>query len=108
MEGQAGAADIDRFLILARPAAFFGELRERNRRRILLDPASEILDTSRGQKADLIAMTTHARSGVSRWMLGSVTEKVLRGAGVPLLVVRPQEASAPKKEARGKTQEMKA
>ena len=42
---QAGAADIDRFLILPRPAAFFGELRERNRRRILLDPASEILNS---------------------------------------------------------------
>src|SRR5262245_60817600 len=45
MEGQAGAADDDRFLILPHPAAFFGELRERNRRRILLDPAPEILNS---------------------------------------------------------------
>ena len=53
------------------------------------DPALQILDLARDMKADLIAMTTHGRSGVSRWTLGSVTEKVLRSAEVPLLVVRP-------------------
>jgi nucleotide-binding universal stress UspA family protein len=57
------------------------------------DPALQIVDTCNGQKADLIAMTTHGRAGVSRWMLGSVTEKVLRTAAVPLLVVRPIKAS---------------
>src|SRR5215470_7636414 len=45
MEGQASAADIDRFLILPHPAAFFGELRERDRRRVFLDPAPEILNS---------------------------------------------------------------
>ena len=39
-------------------------------------------------KATLIAMATHGRSGVTRWLLGSVTEKVLRGTANPLLVVR--------------------
>jgi nucleotide-binding universal stress UspA family protein len=53
------------------------------------NPAAEILDTCSGQKADLIAMTTHGRAGISRWMLGSVTEKVLRASPVPMLVVRP-------------------
>jgi nucleotide-binding universal stress UspA family protein len=53
------------------------------------DAAVQILETCREQQADLIAMTTHGRSGISRWMLGSVTEKVLRAAPVPLLVVRP-------------------
>jgi nucleotide-binding universal stress UspA family protein len=33
-------------------------------------------------------MTTHGRSGITRWALGSVMEKVLRLATVPLLVVR--------------------
>ena len=42
MELQPGAAGIDRFLILLRPPALFGELRKSNRRRILLDPASEV------------------------------------------------------------------
>jgi nucleotide-binding universal stress UspA family protein len=53
------------------------------------DPAVQILEACREQGADLIAMTTHGRSGVSRWLLGSVAEKVLRLANVPLLVVRP-------------------
>jgi len=53
------------------------------------DPAVQILEACREQGADLIAMTTHGRSGVSRWLLGSVAERVLRTANVPLLVVRP-------------------
>ncbi len=52
------------------------------------DPASEILNACAGLDAHLIAMTTHGRSGLTRWALGSVTEKVLRAATVPLLVVR--------------------
>lgn len=48
------------------------------------DPAEQIL----GVPADMIAMSTHARTGVSRWILGSVTEKVLRSSPVPMLVVR--------------------
>ena len=43
---------------------------------------------------DLIAMSTHGRSGLSRWAFGSVTAKVLRGANKPVLIVR-----APKEEA---------
>jgi nucleotide-binding universal stress UspA family protein len=56
------------------------------------DPALQILDTARDLKADLIAMTTHGRAGVSRWALGSVAEKVLRAAEVPLLLVRTAKA----------------
>ncbi|MBI4564199.1 MAG: universal stress protein [Planctomycetes bacterium] len=52
------------------------------------DPASEILAEAAARAVDLIAMTTHGRSGVSRWVLGSVTEKVVRAADAPLLVVR--------------------
>lgn len=52
------------------------------------DPAVQILETCRETGADLIAMTTHGHSGLSRWMLGSVAEKVLRAAHLPLLVVR--------------------
>ena len=56
------------------------------------DPAAQILDVARELKADLIAMTTHGRTGLSRWALGSVAEKVLRAAEGPLLVVRPGRA----------------
>jgi nucleotide-binding universal stress UspA family protein len=37
---------------------------------------------------NLIAMCTHGRSGVKRWALGSVTEKVVRHSGDPVLVIR--------------------
>ena len=53
------------------------------------DPAVQILETCREKGADLIAMTTHGRSGVPRWLMGSVAEKVLWASNVPLLVVRP-------------------
>lgn len=52
------------------------------------DPAAEIVDHSHAAGVDLIAMATHGRSGLSRWMLGSVAERVIRSSGVPLLVVR--------------------
>ena len=58
------------------------------------DPAQQILDTCREQKAGLIAMTTHGRIGVGRWMMGSVTDKLLRAAEVPLLIVRPASLAA--------------
>lgn len=48
------------------------------------DPAQKILETP----ADLIAMSTHGRTGVTKWVLGSVTEKVLRHSTVPMLIVR--------------------
>jgi len=52
------------------------------------DPVEEILKTLRFHEADLVVMTTHGRSGLSRLVTGSVTEQVLRQAPVPLLVVR--------------------
>jgi len=46
-----------------------------------------IFQTARERNVQLIAMTTHGRSALSRWMMGSVTEKVLRAAEVPLLII---------------------
>jgi nucleotide-binding universal stress UspA family protein len=57
------------------------------------DPAGEIIDRSHAAGIDLIAMATHGRSGFSRVFLGSVAERVLRGARIPLLLVRSPEAS---------------
>lgn len=56
------------------------------------DVASRILDASGLEKADLIAMATHGRTGMSRWRLGSITEKVLRASPLPMLVVRSSGA----------------
>lgn len=51
-------------------------------------PAELIVKKAEAGKATLIAMTTHGRSGLNRWLLGSVAEKVLRGTTKPVLLVR--------------------
>ena len=50
--------------------------------------AAEIISYAQTAPRAVIAMTTHGRSGVRRWMLGSVTEKVVRHGEDPVLVVR--------------------
>ena len=50
--------------------------------------ADEIISLSRKSPDNLIAMCTHGRSGVKRWMLGSVTETVVRHSADPVLVLR--------------------
>ena len=57
-------------------------------------PAEEINKVCDEIKADLIAMSTHGRSGLSRWAFGSVTEKVLRIGRVPVLMVRASSEMA--------------
>lgn len=52
------------------------------------DPASLIVDTAVSEKADLIVMSTHGRSGLDRFIMGSVTEKVLQKAPCPVLALR--------------------
>jgi len=51
-------------------------------------PAEWILKAAEEESVDLLAMTTHGRSGPSRWLFGSVAEKVLRASPCPLLVRR--------------------
>ena len=51
-------------------------------------PADGIQEIADSTGADLIVMGTHGRSGFNRWMLGSVTERILRESRVPLLTVR--------------------
>ena len=62
-------------------------------------PEDIIIAAAAADKDTLIAIATHGRSGVSRWLLGSVTEKVLRGTVNPLLVVRAPEDSQTEGEA---------
>jgi nucleotide-binding universal stress UspA family protein len=58
------------------------------------DPASDIIAEAESEPETLIAMATHGQSGLARWMLGSVTDKVLHAATNPLLVVRAHEQEA--------------
>jgi nucleotide-binding universal stress UspA family protein len=50
--------------------------------------AETIIDYANNHSIDLIVMATHGRSGLQRWVYGSVADKVLRGADVPVLLVR--------------------
>jgi len=53
------------------------------------DASQEIVKTAEEINANLIAMATHGRSGLSRWAFGSVTDKVLRREGrIPIVMVR--------------------
>ncbi|MGN6732588.1 MAG: universal stress protein [Candidatus Binatia bacterium] len=56
-----------------------------------------IIERGETDTAMLIAMATHGRSGLNRFLLGSVAEKVLRGAANALLLVRATEVAAPGK-----------
>jgi nucleotide-binding universal stress UspA family protein len=55
-------------------------------------PAEMIVDYAHHHPIDLIVMATHGRSGVQRWVYGSVADKVLRGADVPVLLVRAHKS----------------
>ncbi len=49
----------------------------------------KILDYANKNQVDLIVMSTHGRSGISRWAFGSVADRVLRHSRVPVLTVSP-------------------
>jgi nucleotide-binding universal stress UspA family protein len=51
------------------------------------DAASDIIEVGKKVSADLVVMSTHGRSGLTRWILGNIAEKVLRHGETPLLLV---------------------
>jgi len=55
---------------------------------LLGNPAEEITLFAKHQGVDLIVMSSHGRSGPSRWAYGSVADKVFRASSVPILMVR--------------------
>ena len=65
------------------------------------DPATVILETCGAVPIDLMAMATHGRSGLSRLLHGSVTERVLRESTVPLLVVKAPKTARKKSASAG-------
>ena len=50
--------------------------------------AEQIIDLAQKTPQTLVAMCTHGRTGVGRWVLGSVTERVVRHSGDPVLIIR--------------------
>ena len=61
--------------------------------------AETIIETAAADKNSLIVMATHGRSGLNRFLLGSVAEKVLRGSSNPVLLVKASEPVATQGEA---------
>ena len=59
-------------------------------------PADCVLEEARAYSPDLLVISTHGRSGPSRWRFGSVADKVIRGAECNILVVGPKAAEAAK------------
>lgn len=55
------------------------------------EPVHEILAAARTEDADLIAMTTHGRTGPARLLFGSVAEGVLRHASIPVFLMKQTE-----------------
>jgi nucleotide-binding universal stress UspA family protein len=52
-------------------------------------PAQEIVAALK--PGDLLVLTTHARGGITRWLLGSIANHLVRESPVPVLLVRPDE-----------------
>jgi nucleotide-binding universal stress UspA family protein len=53
--------------------------------------AEAIVEYANHHDVELIVIASHGRSGIQRWILGSVTQKVLHSAHIPVLVIRPDE-----------------
>jgi nucleotide-binding universal stress UspA family protein len=67
------------------------------------DPAEIIIERARQDPTCLIAMATHGMTGVRRWLIGSVANKVAHSASNPLLLLRPAENREPSLSAQIKT-----
>jgi nucleotide-binding universal stress UspA family protein len=83
--------------LLADVRARMSQLLQDNRERckkcigkvIVGDPVETIIDYARAQDADLIIMGTHGSKGLEKILLGSVAERVLKGAHCPVLIMNP-------------------
>ena len=53
-------------------------------------PHKEIIQYAESNHIDLIVMCTRGESGLSRWLIGSVADRVMRGANLPVLMIRAQ------------------
>ena len=56
--------------------------------------AETILNVAAEHGADVIVMSTHGRSGIQRWLLGSIADRVVTHSDRPVMLIRPQTASS--------------
>ena len=55
------------------------------------DVAEQVLEHAEGQDTDLIVMATHGRTGLARWVHGSVADQIVAETPVPIMLVRVEE-----------------
>jgi nucleotide-binding universal stress UspA family protein len=60
--------------------------------------ADTLVDYTEANNIDLILIATHGRSGVSRWVRGSIADRILRAASVPVLMVRAPGTMSERKD----------
>ncbi|MBI5018545.1 MAG: universal stress protein [Deltaproteobacteria bacterium] len=98
-EGMAASLDQHRRAAKAQLTAYARENAGKGAEALVAEahPAAAILQTARERDADLIVMGTYGRSGVSRFLLGSVAERVLAEADRPVLTVRAPKEGRPKR-----------
>lgn len=60
------------------------------------EAAANILQAAEEEDVSLIAISTHGRSGLGRWLFGSVADRIVQNSHVPLLMIRPDPRTAPK------------
>jgi universal stress protein A len=65
-----------------------------NRLVVVGTPYRKIVEVGQAEKADLIVMATHGRTGLSHLVMGSVAERVVRSASCPVLTIRPTVTTA--------------
>jgi len=53
--------------------------------------ADSLVDYLHERNFDMVILATHGRSGISRWIWGSVAERILRSSVIPILIIRPPE-----------------
>lgn len=69
--------------------------------------AEEIVDYINKNPFQIIVMATHGRSGISRWVYGSVADRILHGVSSPIFLVRPQKKSNLENKETDQTRESK-
>jgi nucleotide-binding universal stress UspA family protein len=52
-------------------------------------PADRIVEFATKEEVDLIAISTHGRTGLGRWAFGSVAKRIMRATAIPVLLIRP-------------------
>ena len=81
-----------------RPGEYFQRILERLRAKGIAaevkvltgNPPDAIVSYAEANHCDVIVMASHGRSGISRWAIGSVADRVFRASSVPVLLVRVQ------------------